>query len=183
MLLNSSSKSKRVQVLRFEAWMHLVYSALAEYRGIGTHCEKNDLLQEGFLCLWELIQGNQVPDDVFKVRAATTIESRLRAVRRYQNQIRRLLPRLVVFSLSISQRTSESQNFNNIYDRVETEITNLNPKQKIAISQIFGLEGSQQMTAEEIAYQEGKSPRAIWARRQRGIETLRENLNPQSRNS
>jgi RNA polymerase sigma factor (sigma-70 family) len=180
MLLNSSSKSKHLDVLCFEAWMHLVHSALAEYRGIGTHCEKNDLLQEGFLSLWELINDNQLPDEDFKALATTMIESRLRAVRRYQNKSRRLLPRLVAFSLSTSQHSNESQKFENIYDSLEAEIINLKPKQKSSIIQFFGLEGKK-MSAEEIAEQEGASPRAIWARRQRGIKALRNNLTHQTR--
>jgi RNA polymerase sigma factor (sigma-70 family) len=171
MLINSSSKSKHFQVHRFEACIHLVHQAVAEYRGIGTHCEKNDLLQEGFMHLWELIYDHSLPEDEFIPLAAIKIASRIRAVRRYQNKIRRLLPRLAILLV----------NQNNVYhdivfENLNSSLCTLKPKQQKSIIKLYGLEGHT-MSADEIAAEEGTSTRAIWARRKRGIDALRQNLN------
>ena len=172
-LQDSFSKNKKLQ---FDAYKFLVHQAIGEYRGLGTPCEKNDLLQEGYLCLWELIRQQDLYVDEFKALAITKLASRLRTVRRHQNRTRRLLPRLEILSSYLFQLSNDCHSFETIFDNIEAELENLSAKQKDSILRLFGLQGPQ-MSAEEIATQDGKSSRAVWGLRKRGLKTLRGSVN------
>jgi DNA-directed RNA polymerase specialized sigma24 family protein len=183
-LNNTGSKFNRSETLnerksRFDTYSYLVHQSIENYRGIGTVSEKDDLLQEGYECLWMLISQNNFHDEEFKKLATIKIASRLRAVRRDQNKIRRLLPRLADLPDSAFQLSSDNPQFEAIVADLETAVKKLSPKQQRSITSIFGLEEWQE-SVEEIANQDCKTPRAIWGRRERGLIKLRQDLNLQS---
>lgn len=170
----------RSKELKFYDHRFLVHQVIKTYRGIGSPCERNDLMQEGYLCLWEIINLNTPHNDgEFRAMAITKIKNRLRTCRRYQNKIRRLLPRLKAQAVSARQSLYVEQYAETCGKSLETLISDLSPKQQDSITKLFGIQGGE-MSAREIAIQESKCPRAIWGRCNRGIKKLRQNLNLQS---
>jgi RNA polymerase sigma factor (sigma-70 family) len=149
----------------------LVFEAVRSFKAIAKQTELEDLLQEGFLFLWESLEShndtNSDPDELLR-----EIKNYLRVKRKDQNSLYRLAEHIIKIDPPSAQLPDRiTAELDLIRRCLERAFEKLSPKQKEVLTLCFGLDG-QPMKVRDVAELKNLTPRAVRKNRQLGCAVL-----------
>lgn len=159
----------RCHAFNQKAW--LVVEAVMAYKSIAKQTELEDLLQEGFLYLWESLETG-ISVDADPDRLLREIKNHLRTRRKEQNNLYRLSKQIRKYTPPTAQLPDKTDvELELIQLCINRAFEKLTSKQKEVLTLCFGLNG-QPMKVQEIATLKNVTPRAVRKSRQLGCAVL-----------
>ncbi|HEY9825505.1 MAG TPA: hypothetical protein V6D19_08665 [Stenomitos sp.] len=156
-----SGERHEIVEISFLEYESLVRDIAVTYRHIATMQDMEDLLQDGYLALWESLceAPNQANQDSGSL--ANRIRSRLRRSRRQQNLLYRLLPRILKEGyVELTEPMSLPVERDLICQQIERSLARLNPRQRSVIEAIYGI-NQPASSVLQFAKKQQKSPQAV----------------------
>jgi RNA polymerase sigma factor (sigma-70 family) len=169
--LKRNDSGQETKQKNFSRKADLVLEAVRSFNAIAKPSELEDLLQDGFLYLWELTQAGGFYDSD---KLLGEIKNYLRGQRTNQNSLYRLAEKLEKFGVASSQMPEKTEAERALMRQcINRALNKLKPKQREAIALYYGLYGSP-MKVTDIAAIQQQTPRAVRKQCQRGRAALAE---------
>ena len=165
--------------IKFFDLFTFVSQNIERYKFIGSFWDKDDLLQESYLWLWEILNDGVSSPESLGIAVKRNIDNRVRTKRRAQSKEYRLINLIKAESptAQLPEKTEAEQEL--IRQCIDRAFNKLTPKQRDTIVMFFGFDGLS-MSVTEIARVKNKNPRSIRKERFLSYEILAQDTDLQS---